>query len=79
MTGRRLNVQADGAAESPVGPGDPSISAFTFRCQVPAGPDDDEDDATLAALELLDRRGYPHQVLRSGVTDLREVTIRPRR
>ncbi|WNE99540.1 DUF6204 family protein [Streptomyces luomodiensis] len=55
---------------------DRSLSAFTFRCQVPAGPDDGEPEATERAIAALTAHGYPHRILRIGVTDLREIKIR---
>jgi hypothetical protein len=57
---------------------DPSVSAFTFRCQVPAGPDDGEDEATLGAMAALEAYGQPYEVLRIGVTDMRDIKIRRR-
>ncbi|MFC4910890.1 DUF6204 family protein [Actinomadura gamaensis] len=58
---------------------DGSFSVFTFRVQVPAGPDDDEDDAGLAALAALDAYGYPYEVLRTVVTDMRDIKVRRKR
>lgn len=55
---------------------DQSLSAFTFRCQVPAGPDDGEDEATLHALAALDAHGHGYRLLRVAVTDMREIKIR---
>ncbi|WP_030832706.1 DUF6204 family protein [Streptomyces hygroscopicus] len=55
---------------------DRSLSAFTFRCQVPAGPDDGEAEATERAVRALAAHGYPHRVLRVGVTDMRDIKIR---
>ncbi|RFU40868.1 hypothetical protein DZF91_14830 [Actinomadura logoneensis] len=57
---------------------DGSLSVFTFRVQVPAGPDDDEDDAGLAALAALDAYGHPYEVLKTSVTDMRDIKIRRR-
>ncbi|MGW1676077.1 DUF6204 family protein [Saccharopolyspora sp. NPDC002376] len=55
---------------------DASVSAFTFRCQVPVhGDDDDEQAATQRALAALDAHGYPYQVLRVAVTDMRQIKI----
>ncbi|MFG2075431.1 DUF6204 family protein [Nonomuraea maritima] len=56
---------------------DATLSAFTFRCQVPAGPDDGEQDATRRALAALDAYDQPYDVLRVAVTDMRD--IKPRR
>lgn len=56
---------------------DATLSAFTFRCQLPAGPDDDEQHATQRALAALDAYAQPYDVLRVAVTDMR--TIKPRR
>lgn len=58
---------------------DGSFSVFTFRVQVPAGPDDDEDDAGLAALAALDAFGYPYDVLKTAVTDMRDIKINRKR
>ncbi|WP_069867063.1 DUF6204 family protein [Streptomyces malaysiensis] len=55
---------------------DRSLSAFTFRCQVPAGPDDGEPEATERAAAALAAHGYPHRILRVGVTDMRHIKIR---
>ncbi|MBI0300947.1 hypothetical protein JBE04_42515 [Streptomyces sp. PRKS01-29] len=61
---------------------DRSLSAFTFRCEVPAEPEDGEQEATERAIAALTAHGYPHRVLRIGVTDMRHIKIRrkaPRR
>ncbi|MGK5551579.1 DUF6204 family protein [Actinomadura kijaniata] len=55
---------------------DATLSVFSFRVQIPAGPDDDEDDALLRAMEILEGHGHPHRILRTAVTDLRAVRIR---
>ncbi|MEU1949050.1 DUF6204 family protein [Streptomyces sp. NPDC020125] len=55
---------------------DQSLSAFTFRCQVPAEPDDGEQEATEGAIAALAAHGYPHRILRVGVTDMRDIKIR---
>ncbi|GAA4235805.1 hypothetical protein FHR32_008518 [Streptosporangium album] len=55
---------------------DGSLSAFTFRCQVPAGPDDGENEATRGAIAALDAHGHPYRVLRVAVTDMRHIKIR---
>ncbi|WP_433508734.1 DUF6204 family protein [Nonomuraea sp. CA-143628] len=55
---------------------DQSVSAFTFRCQIPAGPDDGEHEATAAAMAALDAHGHPYHVLRIAVTDMRDIKIR---
>ncbi|TDD42900.1 hypothetical protein E1288_27910 [Saccharopolyspora elongata] len=56
---------------------DGTVSAFTFRCQVPAERDDDgEREATQRALAALDAHGHPYQVLRTAVTDMRQIKIR---
>jgi hypothetical protein len=56
--------------------GDRSLSAFTFRCQVPAGPDDSEQEAAQQAIAALDAHGHPYQILRIAVTDMRDIKIR---
>ena len=56
--------------------GDRGLSAFTFRCQVPADPDDGEKEATRRAIAALDAHGHPYQILRVAVTDMRDVKIR---
>ncbi|MFC5181793.1 DUF6204 family protein [Actinomadura harenae] len=58
---------------------DGSFSVFTFRVEIPAGPDDDEDDAGLAALAALDAHGHPYEVLKTAVTDMRDIKIRRKR
>ncbi|MEO3889916.1 DUF6204 family protein [Nonomuraea sp. B5E05] len=55
---------------------DQSVSAFTFRCQVPAGPDDGEDEAALGAMAALEAHGHPYEILKIGVTDMRDIRIR---
>ncbi|GAB3964359.1 hypothetical protein GCM10029978_024650 [Actinoallomurus acanthiterrae] len=55
---------------------DSSLSAFTFRCQVPAGPDDGEQEAAQRAIAALDAHGYPYRILRVAVTDMRDIKIR---
>ncbi|MFD1537234.1 DUF6204 family protein [Nonomuraea guangzhouensis] len=55
---------------------DQSVSSFTFRCQVPAGPDDGENEATRAAMAALDAHGHPYQLLHVAVTDMRDIKIR---
>jgi hypothetical protein len=55
---------------------DGTVSAFTFRCQVPAGPDDGEREATGRAMAALEAYGVPFQVLRVAVTDMRDIRIR---
>jgi len=56
---------------------DRGLSAFTFRCQVPAEADGDgEAEATERAMAALVAHGYPHRVLRVGVTDVRHIKIR---
>ncbi|MGN9837375.1 DUF6204 family protein [Nonomuraea sp. H19] len=55
---------------------DASVSTFTFRCQVPAGPDDDEDDAALHAMAALEAHEYAHEILQVAVTDMRKIKIR---
>ncbi|MGI5350890.1 DUF6204 family protein [Streptomyces sp. CA-250714] len=59
---------------------DSSLSAFTFRCQVPPPPEGEEPDeeawAVLQATRALEAHGHPHRVLRLAVTDLRDIKIR---
>ncbi|MGW2145211.1 DUF6204 family protein [Nonomuraea bangladeshensis] len=57
---------------------DGTLSAFTFRCQVPAGPDDDEQAATGRAFAALDAYGQAYDVLRVAVTDMRDIKVRRR-
>ncbi|WP_187281602.1 DUF6204 family protein [Nonomuraea sp. C10] len=57
---------------------DGTLSTFTFRCQVPAGPDDGEQDATRRALAALDAYGQAYDVLRVAVTDMRDIKLRRR-
>ena len=55
---------------------DVNATAFTFRCQVPAGPDDDERAARDGATAALDEHGLPYRDLTFAVTDLRAIKIR---
>ncbi|MEV4567988.1 DUF6204 family protein [Nonomuraea sp. NPDC049419] len=57
---------------------DQSVSVFTFRCQVPAEPEDGDDEAALGAMAALEAYGQPYEVLRIGVTDMRDIKIRRR-
>ncbi|MER5622775.1 DUF6204 family protein [Streptosporangium sp. NPDC002544] len=76
--GRAAVLAAGGAAFTEAGAftHDSSLSAFTFRCQVPAGPDDGENDAVRKATAALDAHGHPYQVLHVAVTDMRHIKIR---
>ncbi|MFF5205386.1 DUF6204 family protein [Streptosporangium sp. NPDC000396] len=76
--GRAAVLATGGAAFTEAGTftHDQSVSAFTFRCQVPAGPDDGEREATQAAVAALETHGHPHHVLRVAVTDMRDIKIR---
>ncbi|EWT00784.1 hypothetical protein N865_13670 [Intrasporangium oryzae NRRL B-24470] len=56
---------------------DRSASSFGFRVQVDAEDGDGEEEATLRALDALDAHGYPYEILRVSVTDLRTVKVRP--
>lgn len=61
---------------------DDSLSAFTFRCQVPPPPGEEPDEpgwAVLRATEALEAHGHPHRVLRVAVTDMRDIRIRRKR
>lgn len=57
---------------------DRSLSSFTFRCQVPPGEDDDDDEpgVTRRAVAALEAYGYPYRILRVAVTDMRDIKIR---
>jgi hypothetical protein len=55
---------------------DRSLSAFTFRCQVPAGPDDGEQEATQRAIAALEAHGHPYRILRIAVTNMRDIKVR---
>lgn len=58
---------------------DRTMTAFSFRCQVPAEDErDGEADATARAIAALEAHGFPHRILRVAVTDLRAVRIRRR-
>ncbi|MEU6716481.1 DUF6204 family protein [Nonomuraea sp. NPDC046802] len=76
--GRSAVLAASGAAFTEAGTftHDGSVSAFTFRCQVPAGPDDGEDEAALGAMAALEAHGHAHEILRLAVTDMRDIKIR---
>ncbi|MGP3976072.1 DUF6204 family protein [Streptomyces sp. 8N114] len=79
-----LRERADGFGASFTEAGtftcDSSLSAFTFRCQVPPPPEGEESDeeawAALRATDALEAHGHPHRVLRLAVTDLRDIKIR---
>lgn len=58
---------------------DVNATAFTFRCQVPAGPDDDERVAGERAAEALQAHGLPYRDPNFAVTDLRTIRIRAKR
>ncbi len=77
-TGRAAVLAAEGLGFSERGSftHDGTLSAFTFRCQVPAGSDDGEQDASRRALAALDAYGQPYDVLRLAVTDMRAIKIR---
>ncbi|MGW2327787.1 DUF6204 family protein [Streptomyces sp. NPDC001700] len=56
---------------------DRGLSAFTFRCQVPVESEaDGEAEAAERAGAALVAHGYPHRILRVGVTDMRAIKIR---
>ncbi|WP_329235784.1 DUF6204 family protein [Actinoallomurus sp. NBC_01490] len=55
---------------------DRGFSAFTFRCQVPASPEDGEKEATERAVAALEAHGHPCRILRVAVTDMRDIKIR---
>ncbi|MEU4579559.1 DUF6204 family protein [Nonomuraea sp. ATR24] len=57
---------------------DAGLTAFTFRCQVPAGPDDGEPEAVAAAVAALDAYAVPYRVLRVAATDMRDIKVRRR-
>ncbi|GII27652.1 DUF6204 family protein [Planotetraspora mira] len=79
-SGRAAVLAASGLAFSEQGAftHDGTLSAFTFRCQVPAKPDDSEQDATRRALAALDAYGQQYDVLRVAATDMRNIKIRRR-
>ncbi|MEV0387774.1 DUF6204 family protein [Nonomuraea sp. NPDC050643] len=79
--GRAAVLAAGGAAFTEAGTFtyDQSVSVFTFRCQVAAGPDDGEDEAALGAMVALEAYAQAYEVLKVGVTDMREIKIRARK
>ncbi|GAA3415738.1 DUF6204 family protein [Streptosporangium vulgare] len=79
-TGRAAVLAAGGLGFTEAGAftHDQSLSAFTFRCQVPASPDDGEDEATRGAVAALDAHGHPYRILHVAVTDMRDIKIRRR-
>ncbi|MEQ4723024.1 DUF6204 family protein [Nonomuraea sp. B19D2] len=79
--GRAAVLAAGGAAYTEAGTftRDQSVTVFTFRCQVPAGPDDGEDEAALGAMAALEAHGHPHEILQLAVTDMRDIKVRRRR
>ncbi|MCC5578371.1 hypothetical protein IMZ11_22335 [Microtetraspora sp. AC03309] len=76
--GRAAVLATGGAAFTETGTftHDQSVSAFTFRCQVAPGPNDDENEAAQGALAALGAHGHPYKVLRVAVTDMRDIKIR---
>ncbi|WP_245651835.1 DUF6204 family protein [Streptosporangium amethystogenes] len=76
--GRAAVLAAGGTAFTEAGTftHDSTLSAFTFRCEVPAGLDDGENDAVREATAALDAHGHPYQVLHVEVTDMRQIKIR---
>ncbi|WP_328816414.1 DUF6204 family protein [Nonomuraea cypriaca] len=76
--GRAAVLAAGGTAFTEAGTftHDQSVSAFTFRCEVPAGPDDGEDEAGLEAMAALEAHGHAYEILKIAVTDMREIKIR---
>ncbi|MFI0423737.1 DUF6204 family protein [Spongiactinospora sp. 9N601] len=78
--GRAAVLAAGGTAYTEAGTftHDSSVTAFTFRCEVPAGPDDGEDEAALGAMAALGAHGHPHEILKLAVTDMRDIKIRPK-
>lgn len=59
---------------------DRTLSAFTFRCEVPVEAETDgETKATQRAMARLEAHGYPVTILRTAVTDLREIKVRRKR
>ncbi|SEK67513.1 DUF6204 family protein [Nonomuraea pusilla] len=79
--GRAAVLAAGGAAFTEAGTftHDGTLRSFTFRCQVPAGPQDGEREATERALAALGAHRVPHRVLRVAMTDLRDIKIRRKR
>ncbi|WP_221519802.1 DUF6204 family protein [Nonomuraea jabiensis] len=79
--GRAAVLATSGAAYTEAGTftHDAGVTAFTFRCQVPAGPDDGEDEAALGAMAALEAHGHPHEILQLAVTDMRDIKVRRRR
>ncbi|MGC7094577.1 DUF6204 family protein [Amycolatopsis lurida] len=55
---------------------DANVTVFTFRCQVPARPDDDERAAKARAIAALEAHGLPYRDLSVAVTDMRDIRIR---
>jgi hypothetical protein len=76
--GRAAVLATGGAAYTEAGTftHDQSVSAFTFRCQVPAEPGDGQDEAALGAMAALDAHGHPYEILHVAVTDMRDIKIR---
>ncbi|OUC98709.1 DUF6204 family protein [Streptosporangium minutum] len=77
-SGRDAILAADGIAFTEAGTftHDGSLSAFTFRCQLPAGPGEGENEATGRAIAALDAYGQRYRILRTAVTDMRDIKIR---
>lgn len=56
---------------------DPGATVFTFRCQLPAEPDDDDEVAELKALDVLAAHGLPvREGYKVAVTDMRDIKIK---
>ncbi|AXB48311.1 hypothetical protein A4R43_06555 [Amycolatopsis albispora] len=58
---------------------DANATVFTFRCQVPARPDDDDRTAKQRAIAALDAHELPYRDLTVAVTDLRDIRIQRKR
>jgi hypothetical protein len=78
--GRAAVLAAGGTAYTEAGTftHDQSVTAFTFRCQVPARPDDGQDEAALGAMAAREAHGHPHEILQLAVTDMHNIKIGPK-
>lgn len=76
--GRQAVLAVEGVAFTEEGTftHDGTLSSFTFRCQVEG---EDAQEATGRAIAALEKYGVPYRVLRTALTDMRDIKIRRKR